>query len=399
MKKIGLMGGTFDPIHHGHLLLAEAARETFSLDKVIFIPTGANPFKEKSDPLDRVHRYKMVQLATQSNQYFDVSTIELDRPGTTYTIDTIEKIAGKEKDTDFYFITGADVILEITKWKNYQELFSKVFFITAFRPGYPHQKLDEEIAFLQKKYNARIYKLYTEEMEIASSVIRKRCSEGQSVRYFLPDNVIEYMDDHRLYKTIGQTKMLEFEQIQKKLKKNLKPKRYRHTLGVVESAAKLAEYYGENIEKARYAALLHDCAKNFSDKDLIRVAKEANLELDPIIMEEPQLLHGPVGAVIAKQEYGIKDHEVLNAIAYHTTGRPYMSNLEKIIYLADFVEPGRDYPSVDALREHAYKGLNGAMIFALTNTIRYIASINGYIHGRTVDARNYFIMEEKKNTK
>lgn len=184
------------------------------------------------------------------------------------------------------------------------------------------------------------------------------------------------------------------KEIEEKLKKTLKPKRFEHTLNVVDAALELSLRYPCNRDKVRYAALLHDCAKNYSDNALLDTANRYYLKVDDITKREPQLLHGPVGAVVARQEYGIEDKEILNAIKFHTTGRKNMTVLEKIIYLADFIEPGRSYPGVDKLRALSVENLDDAMIQALTNTIRYITSIQGLIHERTVSARNYLILEK-----
>ncbi|HEY5556512.1 bis(5'-nucleosyl)-tetraphosphatase (symmetrical) YqeK [Acetobacterium sp.] len=185
-----------------------------------------------------------------------------------------------------------------------------------------------------------------------------------------------------------------------KLKKALTKNRYKHTLNVVKVAESLALRYHANVDKASLAALLHDCAKNFSDAQLIEYAEAQGLKIDPVTRLEPQLLHGPVGVLVAKSTYGVTDKQVLNAIQNHTTGRKNMSKLEKIIYLADFIESGRTYPGVDELRIAAFEDLDKAVILALTNTIRHVALINGLIHTRTIDARNDLIIKElKKNRK
>ncbi|MEG2417990.1 MAG: bis(5'-nucleosyl)-tetraphosphatase (symmetrical) YqeK, partial [Eubacterium sp.] len=164
------------------------------------------------------------------------------------------------------------------------------------------------------------------------------------------------------------------QQMRKKLKGELKPKRYEHTLNVVKSAELLAARYPCDLDQARLAALLHDCAKNYSGEKLLSVAASAHMEVDAITRMEPQLLHGPVGAVVAQRDYGITETAVLSAIHYHTTGRVGMSTLEKIIYLADFIEEDRNYPGVEKLRVCAMEDLDRAMILAFSNTIRYIAS-------------------------
>ncbi|MGI6556491.1 MAG: bis(5'-nucleosyl)-tetraphosphatase (symmetrical) YqeK [Pseudoramibacter sp.] len=188
----------------------------------------------------------------------------------------------------------------------------------------------------------------------------------------------------------------QFEQIKAELKKVLKPHRFNHTLGVVKSASKLAKQNAIDARQAELAALLHDCAKNFSNQEMLQIAKDEKIALDPIMILEPQLLHGPVGAVVAKKKYHVKDPEVLSAVACHTTGKSDMSTLDKIIYLADFIEPGRDYPGVEHLRQTSYeKDLDTACREAFDNTISYVMSIGGLIHPKTIEARNYMIIEDK----
>lgn len=198
-EKIGLLGGSFNPIHTGHLLLAESARDQFELDRVIFIPTGNNPFKVSQDDISREHRLKMVELAIEDNTQFELMTHEIDQTGITYTIDTIEEIKKSFQEGDFYFITGADLMFEITLWKGAPELLKSVKFITTFRPGYSHEKLDTRIQELQEIYEASIFKLYATEMDIASSDIRSRIKNGYSIRYLLPRAVEEYIYKEKLY--------------------------------------------------------------------------------------------------------------------------------------------------------------------------------------------------------
>ena len=185
-------------------------------------------------------------------------------------------------------------------------------------------------------------------------------------------------------------------EIQKALKQKLKPKRYKHTIGVVDSAIRLARHYGGDEKRAKTAALLHDCAKNMDDKRLLDMARVHKLPLDDVLIAEPQLLHGPVGAVIAKTEFGIDDPMILNAITYHTTGRTKMSTLDKIIYLADYIEPNRDFPGVDALRKKSEKNLEDACIMGLTHTISFVLSTDGLVHPLTVEARNDLLLKKRR---
>ncbi|NMM64553.1 HD domain-containing protein [Clostridium sp. P21] len=185
------------------------------------------------------------------------------------------------------------------------------------------------------------------------------------------------------------------QEIKNYLKDNLKIKRYEHSLSVRDTAVELAELYNENVEKARMAGLVHDCAKNMSNEKILDIAKNHNLEINEVCKESPQLLHGAVGAVIAREKMGIEDKDILNAVAYHTTGRKNMTKLEKIIYIADYVEPLRDFPGVDLLRKAAYKDLDNALLMSFNNTIKFILERGQLIHLDTIEGRNFVISQLK----
>lgn len=190
--------------------------------------------------------------------------------------------------------------------------------------------------------------------------------------------------------------MLSYEAIKSKLESEMKPSRYAHTLGVVESAVDLYERYQDEtltLDQVRIAALLHDCAKNISEEKLYKIAAAYGISDEPVMMGAPQLLHGPVGAVVAQMDYGIQDGDVLSAIACHTMGRLDMNTLEKIIYLADYIEPNRDFSGVEQLRKLAEEDLTIAVVAAMSHTIAYVAEEGLLIHPVTVAARNQLIME------
>lgn len=199
-KKVGILGGSFNPIHNGHLLLAESARDRLDLEKIIFLPAGNNPHKINVDEIDSKHRYQMTVLAVEGNQYFEVSSIEINRDGFTYTLDTIIELESMYKDCDFYFITGADIIFQINSWKKADILLKKLNIITTFRPGYEQESLNERINELEQCYDAKIMKLYTPEMDISSSEIRSRIKHGYSIKYLLPQVVEDYIYNNNLYR-------------------------------------------------------------------------------------------------------------------------------------------------------------------------------------------------------
>ncbi|ABW19287.1 bis(5'-nucleosyl)-tetraphosphatase (symmetrical) YqeK [Alkaliphilus oremlandii] len=185
-------------------------------------------------------------------------------------------------------------------------------------------------------------------------------------------------------------------QIHQQLKNNVSERRYRHILGVIDAAVYLARKYDENEESAYIAALFHDYAKNYSKEELMQYMNQYDLKTDEIMQSTYQLLHGKVGAHIARISYNIDNEDILNAIEYHTTGRKGMSKLEKIIYLADFIELGRDYPGVEDLRLISEEGLDKAMVQALNNTIGYVLSMGSLLHTNTIEARNEIIIQLKR---
>lgn len=188
----------------------------------------------------------------------------------------------------------------------------------------------------------------------------------------------------------SEKKILEY------LKRNLTEKRFSHVLNVCETSEKLAKLYGADVEKAKISALIHDCAKNFKEDYLIDLLQKANVTIDEITIRNFELLHGHAAAVIGKNEMEIYDEEILMAAKYHTTGRENMSLLEKIIYLADYIEPGRVFDGVDLLRKVAFnKSLDEALLIAIDNTIKYILSKGQLIHIDTIKARNYLLINCK----
>lgn len=186
---------------------------------------------------------------------------------------------------------------------------------------------------------------------------------------------------------------MDYEMLEEQIKNRISKKRFIHSLGVVEVALRLARCYGADEEKTKIAAICHDCAKNESRESLLATAQRYGLVLDEVVHYETQLMHGPVGSLIARHELGVEDEEILSAIASHTTGKKEMTLLDKIIYLSDFVEPGRNYPGVEALRELAFLDLDRAMIQAFDNTIRYVLSLDSVLHPNTIEARNQLIMK------
>ena len=197
--RIGILGGTFDPVHYAHLATVEFIRCKYNLDKVILIPSG-NPPHKFWKITDKYDRYNMVVLATVKNEYFVVSDMEIEKVGKTYTIDTLRELKRTYPTCELFFITGADAICDIEAWKNVEENFKLATFIAATRPGISLLRAQDYIEKLEHKYNAKILNVYVPSLDISSTYIRDQLNQGKSVRYLIPENVETYIKEKELYK-------------------------------------------------------------------------------------------------------------------------------------------------------------------------------------------------------
>ncbi len=298
-------------------------------------------------------------------------------------------------DIELYFITGADAICEADTWKEASENFKMTTFIAATRPGVSNKESENKINKLIKEYNANISRVYVPSLEISSTYIRNRIKNEKSAKYLIQDCVEKYIYENKLY----IENEMNLDEIKDDLKKSLSPKRYRHSENVAECAVRLSEIYGYDKEKAYIAGILHDCAKCLSYEEAKYYTKKYNISLDNFEIESLALSHGIIGAYIAKYKYKVRDENIINSIKYHTTGKENMDILEKIIYIADMIEDGRDFPGVEKLRELSYnRNIDDALFVALNSTIKFVIENNQLVHPRSIDARNY-IMNQILKTK
>ena len=198
--RVGLMGGTFDPIHIGHLMLAECAYEQFDLEQVLFLPSGKPPHKRTRVGASDQERIDMVRLAIQANPHFALDSEEMYRSGYTYTNDTLEILTAQHPDTDYYFIIGADSLMAFDTWYRPDGICSHCILAVAVRDQLAPEMLTEKMNELREKYQARVFLLQTPDVDIASRRLREMCREGRSIRYYVPDEVFAYIRDNQIYK-------------------------------------------------------------------------------------------------------------------------------------------------------------------------------------------------------
>ena len=200
-KKVGIMGGTFNPIHNGHLLLAESAREAFGLDEILFMPSGNSYMKDAASILDGKTHAHMTELAIEGNPFFRLSRMELERKGPTYTCDTLSQLKRQEGACQYFFIMGADNLFILEKWKDVEYIFQNCVIAVAARGDEPDGEIGRKAELLKKRYQADIRLLSERRIDISSLEIRERLQKGQSVRYLLPDSVLAYIAREGLYQS------------------------------------------------------------------------------------------------------------------------------------------------------------------------------------------------------
>lgn len=390
MKKIGIMGGTFNPIHYAHLIIAQCAVEKFGLDKIIFITTG-NPVHKPNECIeDAKYRHNMVELAILSNPLFEASDMEVKRNEPTYTIDTLQELKAIYPDSELTFIIGTDSLNKLSTWKNSEKLFDYSSFAVATRPFYD---LESDSCEFIERYSENIKFFEVPINAISSTEIRKKINLGHSITYLVPEKVVEYIQENSLYEVDFFQK---YDRIVKQLRENLTEKRFNHSIEVAKISKKLAINYNlidYDVERAFLAGLLHDCAKCFDKVKIFETANKYNYHLDEILQNQPDLAHSFLGYFVAKNEYDFEicDEDLLNSIKYHTTGRENMSTLEKIVYIADYIEPTRPaINSIEQARILAYDDLDKTMLYILENTIEFNKSKGRLIHYLSEEAYEFY---------
>jgi len=366
--KLAILGGTFDPIHNGHLAIAEAVLHQFKPQKVLLTPAGSPPHKPDKPITSGRHRYEMILRSISQIPGLDTTKLEIDRTGASYTIDTIRTLKSVcVPNGELYFIIGQDALMEILTWKDVKSLFKLCEFIAVPRPGYEPEKLEKQIKKL-KRESAKIHILKAPLLEVSSTYIRKCFKKDKPVSALMPKEAESYARTHGLYSAVKPNLSDEhFEWAMSRLKTRLSPKRFHHTMGVVIEAEKLAKHYGANVTKARFAALLHDCTKEYGADKKKTLCTQWGIEIDEIVAEHIELAHGLLGAESAKRDYFVTDEEILQAIRFHILGHGDITLLDKIIVLADFIEPYRDYYyPLNEMREFAYIDIDKALVIGLT---------------------------------
>ena len=414
--KLGIMGGTFDPIHNGHLNMAAEVAEKLALDALLFIPTGIPVFKRDQEVSPAEDRLEMCRLAIECNPSLDVSAIEVEREGDTYTIDTLRQMREHyPENVQFYFITGSDAAVTVGKWRGSHEIAKLATLVVVTRPGV--EVGEQQLAAIHEAGFLDVKCVETTLLDISSSNIRERMKAGKEVRYFLPPSIWKYIRAHGLYGTSANGSLAEglpsqsefrttanspvdcshkaglFERLRvaprqdaqgqfvraipegnpaplpveggdplsdeffqarlADLESRVSARRLKHIEGVAQTCVQLARRYGVDERMAHLAGLLHDWDKGYDDEGIRQRVIDLGMQevLDPWVVENmPQVLHGQTAACALGRAWPSIPAEVLQAIDRHTTADVEMTDLDKILYIADALEPSRQFGRIDELR-------------------------------------------------
>lgn len=391
--RIGIFGGTFNPPHLGHLAAARHAVEELGLDRILFVPSGLPPHKKLPDgSASASERADMTDLAVDSLLLPDcasVSRAELKRPGPSYTVDTLEAIRSENPDAELFLLMGSDMLYDFPRWKLPRKVASLAKIAAFCRAcGEDEEPLHRQKEFLERALAADIRLLHPKQIiDISSTRLRGLLPAGQGAE-FLPCAVYGYILRCGLYGTRADLKRLELPELRAVSYSMIKAKRIAHVEGTEREAVRLAERWGADTRSARQAAILHDITKYLSLDEQLKLCKKYGIVLDELERKAVKLLHAKTAAALAKEMFGA-DEPVCEAIRWHTTGKAGMSLLEKILYIADYIEPSRMFEGVDRLRRLAYKDLDGALLLGFDMTVAEMTAMGSPVHERTLQARDW----------
>lgn len=394
MKKIALFGGTFDPVHRGHISMALRLADALGLDEVILMPTFVPPHKVKVSMADAAHRLAMCSIAAKKDARLTVSDMEISRGGASFTVDTLTALTAQHPDTEWYLIVGADMFCTLRTWYRFEDIAKMATVCTVPRDGTNTAALKAYADELTAQ-GVRCYVANEPVEPFSSTEIRCQLSAGDAGDEWLPDGVADYIRLHGLYMD-NDNACDQNEQFRAIIRQRLGDYRYHHSLCVAEEARRLAIRYGADEEKAYTAGLLHDIMKETDRNTQLQMMQDFGILLDEVERQVEKLWHAKVGAAFIEHILQVNDREILDAVRYHTTGRAGMGLLEKVLFVADFTSADRQYPDVDEVRRLSDISLEDTMIYAIDYTIRDLLNRGQTVHSDTFAAYNECILEKKQ---
>ena len=382
---VAIYGGSFNPPHIGHVHVARAVSSNLKPRKFLIIPAGTPPHKAMASvSASNEERLEMCRRAF--GEGYTVSDMEIRREGKSYTSDTVRAVAEQYPGEEILLVMGTDMFLTLDTWHEAEYLLRSVHVVVVRR--------DEDKMALRKKaleyaevYRTRTTILALKPVPGASSDLREMLPHREG-REFIPEKVYEYIISRRIYGAAP-----EWEWLRKEAYAMLKPRRIAHVRGCEEEAVRLARHWGEDEEAAAEAAILHDITKRLNLHEQLLLCEKYDIIPDTLEQASEKLLHAKTGAAIAGDRFGVSDR-VYESIKWHTTGKADMSLLDKIIYMADYIEPNRDFEGLESLRELAYSDLDAAMVLGFEMSLEDLARYGVEPHPCTMEALDWYRRDE-----
>ncbi len=382
--KIAVYGGSFNPPHLGHLETARAVADELKPDKLMIIPDCIPPHKAfYADSPTPMQRLELCKLNFEGIDCAEISDMEILREGKSYTAETIAKLREEYGDCELSLVVGTDMFMSFETWYNFPYLFEQCELLVMPREEGDIYELNRRKAEYEEKYGAKINILDHVPLPMSSTEIRAwlpRRMGSDTLRSEVYASIIK----NNYYGALPELTWLRDEIVN-----YLSPKRLAHVAGCESEAVLLAIRYGEDADSAAEAAILHDITKRLSYEEHLNLCEKYGIVCDKSEHDNVKLLHAITGSALAKDVFGVSD-DIANAIRWHTTGKPDMTLLEKIIYIADYIEPNRDFPGVDKLRELAYKNLDEALLLGLEMSLEEVHSKGLEPHARTSEAYEWY---------
>lgn len=387
--KIGIYGGTFDPPHLGHMEAARTAVKVLGLDRLILIPASVPPHKQLPDaaasPEQRLEMVKLMADGLLLPKVAEVSDIELKRDGKSYTSDTLRQLRQRYPNDEFWLLMGTDMFLTLQNWHEADQIMSMAS-IAAFSrfESDTGEMMQIQGKYLSETYGTKVCIVQLPRIRQVSStqVRQQRSGDG------LWPPVWGYILQNGLYGMSADLRKLDEADLRAVSYSMIRAKRIAHVQGTEQEAVSLARRWGANEVHARRAAILHDCTKYLTLEEQLLLCEKYHVKLDDMERVAVKLLHSKTGAALAEHLFG-EEEEICQAICWHTTGKAGMSLLEKILYIADYMEPTRDFEGVERLRKLAYQDLDAAVLLGTEMTIEEMVRYGNPIHPNTLAARDY----------
>ena len=388
--RILVYGGSFDPPHNGHLRSVRSAAEALKPDKIFLIPASVPPHKTQSpEAAGARQRLQMAELAACAVGA-EALDMELLRPGKSYTADTLTELKARYPEEELVFLLGTDMLLSFLQWHEPERILQNASLAYFPRLEKPDAREAETIKALRERHGATVYEIPGAPVEVSSTELRQSLKTRQG-RELLPPAVYAYIIQNRLY---GARPELSW--LRERAYTYLKPKRVAHVQGAEQEAVRLAERWGLSPEAAAEAAICHDITKKLGREEQLRLCDKYAIIADAYENTSEKLLHAKTGAALAGDVFGLSE-PVCEAIRWHTTGRAGMTDLERIIYLADYIEPGRaGFDGLVELRRAAYDDLDAAMELGTRMSILEVREKGYACHTDTLECHAFYLARLKE---